>query len=696
MCHTCRTMTKLIQHRYYWLLPLLLWSSVVALSLGWNLHLIDQHSKENALQQARYISHTVETFRLWNAGHGGVYVPVDENTPPNPYLDVPHREIPGPEGQTFTMVNPAYMTRKVAELLGKENGFTVRLSSDKPLNPINLITAWEGEALEHFYAGETEYFAVVQQESDTQFRYMVPLYISQACMLCHAKQGYQIGDLRGGLSVAFDYRPYLAAQGASRRNTVTIHLTVWLLLAGLSLFGLGRYRRQFLLLQKIKDEQEILIEQRTSRLTEEVAEREAAEAKLRLFIESSGEGIYGVDLQGHITLINPAALQILGYRDPTELLGKPVHRLIHHSHSDGRPYPEADCPLVATYRRGIISHGDNEVFWRAGGQAVQIEYRSHPLYQDDKLVGAVVTFADISRRKHDETELKMLYQALEHSPVSVVVTDADVRIQYVNQKFIQITGYSTAEVLGQNPRLLKSDQTPAETYAQLFDTITHGQEWRGEFLNKRKNGELFWERASISPIIDDDGQISHFVAVKEDITERKRLEGEIWHRAHYDSLTGLANREFFNELLEQGILQAGHRNKQLALLFVDLDGFKEVNDTHGHDAGDKLLREVALRLLRVVRDSDTVARLGGDEFALILPAIRDSDVIRQIGQKLLSELSLPYTLGNGHQGQVTASIGIACYPSDGDDARELLKCADKAMYQAKRQGKNQLVFHSSS
>ncbi len=684
-------MSRLILQRQYWLIPLLLWSSVVALSLGWNLHLIDQHSEENALQQARYISYTVETFRLWNAGHGGVYVSVDKNTPPNPYLDVPHREIPGPEGRLLTMVNPAYMTRKVAELLGQQDGFTVRLSSDRPLNPINQVSAWEGEALEHFGAGEDEYFAVVRQDSGPQFRYMVPLFIKQECLLCHAQQGYQLGELRGGLSVAFDYRPYLAAQSAPFRNTIIIHLMVWLLLAGLTIFGLTRYRRQLLLLEKVKDEQELLIEQRTARLTEEVAEREAAETKLRLFIESSGEGIYGVDTQGRITMSNPAAQQILGYHDPSELLGKSAHRLFHHSHADGSRCDETQCSLVATYQQGIASHGDNEVFWHADGHPLPIEYRSHPLYHDDKLIGAVVTFADITRRKRNETELKMLYQAMEHSPVSVVITDAETNIQYVNRKFTQITGYSTGEVLGENPRILKSQQTPDDTYVQLFDKITHGEEWRGEFLNKKKNGELFWERASISPIIDSDGHISHFVGVKEDITERKRLEGEIWHRAHYDSLTGLANREFFNELLEQGILQAKHRNKQLALLYVDLDGFKEVNDTYGHDSGDILLREVAKRLLAILRENDTVARLGGDEFALILPAIRDLDGVQHIGNKLLQALAQPYPLDNGEQGHVTASIGIAIFPGDGSDTRELLKCADNVMYQAKRKGKNQLV-----
>lgn len=665
------------------------------MSLGWNLHLLEQHSEENALQQARYISHTVETFRLWNAAHGGVYVPIDENTQPNPYLNIPHREIPGPGGKTMTMINPAYMTRKVAELLGSEGGFNVRLASDRPLNPINQVNDWERQAMQSFAKGQEEFYVLGKNDGAPQFRYMVPLHIKEACMLCHAAQGYQIGDLRGGLSVAFDYQPYLAAQVAPMRNTLMIHLAVWLMLASLTVFGLNHYRKQLLALERVKARQEGLIQQRTARLTEEVAEREAAEDKLRLFIESSGEGIYGVDRRGRITMINPAALQILGYREMGEMLGQQVHRLIHHSHEDGRHYPETECPLVATYSEGRIAHGDDEVFWRADGSPVPVEYRSHPLHQDGVLIGAVVTFFDISRRKQDEAELRMLYQALEHSPVSVVVTDAKVCIQYVNRKFTQVTGYSADEVLGANPRILQSSQTPKETYVELFDKITQGKEWRGEFLNRKKSGELFWELASISAILDQQGRITHYVGVKEDITERKRLEGEIWHRAHHDSLTGLANREFFGELLAQGILQARHRNRQLALLYVDLDGFKEVNDTFGHDAGDVLLRETARRLLDVVRDSDTVARLGGDEFALILPGIRDLAVVQMIGEKLLQELARPYTLGDAHIGEVTASVGIALYPHDGEDAGSLLKSADHAMYQAKRQGKNQMVFIGS-
>ncbi len=680
-------MSRIILRRRLWALPLIVWTAVVAASLAWNVSENERHARESAVEQGRFIFGMMETFRLWNARHGGVYVPSNEETPPNPYLQVPERDLRTPAGVALTKVNPAYMTRQLATLIREQSDLRVHITSLKPLNPKNGADPWEAAGLSRLEKGEAEVFGVVGEADIPQFRYLAPLITKEACLACHRQQAYRLGDVRGGISVSFSFAPFLAAEAVQTRKVVVFHLVVWLLLMGLSLFALTNFRRQLLRLQNAKAEQDALVELRTAELVSEVREREQAEEQLRLFIESSGEGIYGTDVEGRCTMINPAALRMLGYRNASQVLGRNIHELIHHSHPDGAPFAQAECPLAATYRNGRVAHGENQVFWRADGRSFSVGFQSHPLYVEGRLTGAVVTFSDITERKQHEAELKKLSLAVEHSPASVIITDAHARIEYVNRKFTEATGYAPEEVLGRNPRLLKSGETPMETYIRLFGEITAGREWHGEFLNRKKNGELFWEEASISPIATPDGTITHYVAVKEDITERKRLQSEILHRAHYDNLTGLANRVLFRDRLEQGIAKAAAREYALALLFVDLDGFKGVNDTLGHDAGDELLKQVARRLSACTRESDTVARLGGDEFAIILPVLRDPEGVHVVAGNVVRSLAEPFPL-RAKTVTISGSVGAAVFPRDGRTAEALLKSADVAMYEAKNAGKN--------
>lgn len=248
-----------------------------------------------------------------------------------------------------------------------------------------------------------------------------------------------------------------------------------------------------------------------------------AEEHSRLLLESAGEGIFGVDAMGQMTFINPSALSILGFTEE-ELVGKDVHKTIHHSYPDGSPYPAEDCHMHASFMNGDTKQIDDEVLWSKNGNAVPVDYASMPILKDDRVVGAVVTFRDITDRKQAEEELRKLSRAIEQSPASVVITDPQGNIEYVNPKFSEVTGYSPEEAVGKNPRILKSEETPPETYRVLWETISAGKEWRGEFLNKKKNGELYWESASISPVISSDGSITHYLAVKEDISEHKQAE----------------------------------------------------------------------------------------------------------------------------------------------------------------------------
>ena len=289
------------------------------------------------------------------------------------------------------------------------------------------------------------------------------------------------------------------------------------------------------------------------------------------------------------------------------------------------------------------------------------------------------------------TDLKILIKAIEQSPVSVLITDPKGVIQYVNPKFTQLMGYTAEEAVGKTPRLIKGGFLSREFYKDMWDTILAGKEWHGLFHNRTKTGELVWELSSISPIRDDHGAITHFVGIKEDITELKRLQDQMAHLAHYDQLTGLPNRFLFLDRLGQLLNQAKRRDTTFALLYMDLDGFKGINDTRGHATGDQLLKAVGQRLLGCVRESDTVARMGGDEFTVLLTEIRHLDDVERIAGMILKAVSNPFAL-DGSECTVGISIGIAIFPLDGLDADALLSAADAALDQVKKAGRGGYRF----
>ncbi len=680
-------MNRVLLQRRWWLLPLALWSALVGLSAYTNIQELNRHAEELATNRGRFVFKMVESMRLWNARHGGVYAPVTEQTVPNPHLEVDERDIATPSGRPLTLLNPAYMTRQISEVVLAQSGMATRLTSLKPLNPDNRPDDWEAAALRAFEAGEKEVSEFLEADGELRFRYMAPLVTKEACLKCHAHQGYRLGDVRGGISVAFAASPLLAATDAQRLRIALLHGAVWLLVAGVTLLALLHNRRHLLRLEQAKGAQDALVAVRTRELREEVAERELAETRLRLLLESSGEGIYGVDAQGRCTFCNPTALRLFGLESAEPILGKDIHELVHGRWRGTVADSSERCPLVATYRLGTPAHVEAETFWRADGSALAVEYRSQPLYDNGRLVGAVVTFADITERRAREDLLRKLSAAVRHSPESILITDREGRIEYVNERFCEVTGYRSEEVIGLNPRLFQSGQTPKAAYEQMWDTILAGKVWQGELLNRKRNGELYWESVSISPITDDRGEISHFVGVKTDITERRQLQEQIWQQANYDQLTGLVNRRLFHDRLEQ-LLSNSRRNKEsFALLFVDLDRFKQINDTFGHEAGDELLRQVASRLAGSLRQTDTAARVGGDEFTVMLPRVGQPFEAKRVADKILASLSIPFGLRE-NEVAISASIGIALYPRDGDDIETLLQHADAAMYRVKTGGRN--------
>ncbi|NJM12318.1 MAG: EAL domain-containing protein [Synechococcaceae cyanobacterium SM1_2_3] len=309
--------------------------------------------------------------------------------------------------------------------------------------------------------------------------------------------------------------------------------------------------------------------------------------------------------------------------------------------------------------------------------------------------GVVVTHENITQRKQAEIDQRIAAIAFE-AQEGMIVTDAQGVILRVNRAFTETTGYSAEEAVGQTPRLLNSGRHDAAFYAAMWEAIHRTGTWQGEIWNRRCNGEVYPEWVTITAVKDNNGQTTHYVGTHTDITQRKATEDEIRHLAFYDSLTLLPNRRLLRDRLHQALAASARNQRQGALLFIDLDNFKILNDTLGHDIGDLLLKQVALRLTASVRESDTVARLGGDEFVVMLEDLSEqiheaAAQAETVGEKILAVLNQPYWLA-GHQHHSTPSIGVALFSDQHHSVDELLKRADLAMYQAKATGRNALCF----
>ncbi len=312
-----------------WILSLLLWSVIVAVSLHHNWKMIDRHGLEVAANRARFTFRMVETIRLWNARHGGLYAPVSPSSPPNPYLNVPERDISTPSGLPLTRINPAYMTRQVADIVAETQDWALHITSLKPLNPGNKADAWEAKALRDFETNDRK--EVIERITEPglpeMFRYMAPLKVKQACLACHAGQGCGVGDVRGGISVSFPVSQIESIVLQQKQHTLLLHLVTWLLLSGLILVLKRRIERHMAELKDARDNQESLVQMRTKELQEEVKVRQKAEGLLRSVTDAAIDAIISADTHGHIKSWNRGATLLFGY-DEAEVLGEPLTLLM--------------------------------------------------------------------------------------------------------------------------------------------------------------------------------------------------------------------------------------------------------------------------------------------------------------------------------------------------------------------------------
>ncbi len=415
-------------------------------------------------------------------------------------------------------------------------------------------------------------------------------------------------------------------------------------------------------------------------------------ALLRAEQEATNSGILVVDLNRKIIRFNKRFLKI--WDVPESIAKKGEEKILLSYIRDSLKNREAFMQLV----EHLYQHPDEE----RTGDIIELksgEILSRNTYpvrlENKKIIGRIWDYEDVTERMKAEEEIRKLSSAVENSASMVMITDTKGCIEYVNPQFNGTTGYSLSEIRGKNPRILKSGKQSEEHYIKLWETITAGKEWRGELCNRKKNGDLYWGLASISAIKNKDGKITHYVCVHEDITERKKQEERVKHMASHDVLTGLPNRRTFHDYLSVALANAKRNKRMMAVFFIDLDRFKTINDSLGHDVGDKVLIMATKTIKSLLRENDILSRMGGDEFILLLPEIKKADDAQLVAKNFLETFSENKKI-DGHQIHIGLSIGVSLYPKDGETPEVLIKKADDALYKVKQSGRNNFHLYSDS
>lgn len=387
---------------------------------------------------------------------------------------------------------------------------------------------------------------------------------------------------------------------------------------------------------------------------------------------------------------NRAALELLGFAVPQSILGKDIATFSPQLQPDGEVSRQKMQKLLGQVRQGEVTRVE-WAFRRSDGQQIRVDMTLAPVHEKDQSQPYVLcSWYDITRRKEAEQHLRLAASVFDHAREAIFISDLHGLIIDVNDAYVEITGRSRASAIGGLPPL------PLEEGPGVFSSARKTGFWSGEFVSKRHSGERFDMALTVSGVRDEHGAISHFMGIFSDITRLKAQERELRTMAHYDALTHLPNRVLFTDRMQQVMAQARRQDDLLAVVYIDLDQFKPVNDAYGHKAGDELLVEVASRMRAELREEDTLARLGGDEFAGLIVNIEDPAVLENLLARLLHAVSEPVDLA-GHMVRVSASIGYTLYPQAEElDGDQLMRQADQAMYRAKQQGRNRYCGFDST
>lgn len=807
----------------------------MALSLWTSLQNLEHSKLDVASTQGREVFRLVEAMRVWNAEHGGIYVLQTERDPPNPYLSKEMRASATITGQPLTLLNPAYMTRQISGVIEREAGIKLHLTSLNPINPNNKASEWEADALRAFeQAALKERISIDHLDGKESARYIAPLFVKQACLKCHEKQGYKLGDVRGGLSVQWSVEPLTMAMDAARSHTIGVHAVVWLLVSALLvlairqlLCNLNTINESKQALEQANEDLEATVEARTRQLIDsmrtlrmvgdmapgvmyqyrlrtdgttcipyaserffdlfgvhpaevrddasqafasvhpddiadiiastavsardltqwhhefrvlradgkitwvlgdtqpikeddgsilwngylrdvtELKEKNIAlaesEEHMRLLFDSILHGVVFQDTEGKIVAANPMAEKLLGMSF-AQMQGRssldPRWKTIHE---DGSDFPGDMHPAMHALRTGEkVTDVVLGVFNPRLDQTVWLLVSAVPQFRqgESKPFEMFTTFTDITERRKAEQVLQRHKIIVDTAQDGFWMTDAQGNVQEVNQAYADMTGYSVGELLAMNIRDLEASEDQAAVGAHIEKIIAQGHDLF-ETQHRHKDGHKV--DIEVSATFMHESQV--FFVFCRDIGERKCAEKAMRDLAYYDALTGLPNRRMLSDRLAQAMAASKRNNQYGALMFLDLDNFKPLNDEYGHEVGDVLLIEASNRIKQCLREIDTVARFGGDEFVVMLTELSLNKNIaieqsRLVAEKIKDAICEPYKLSvklkDGAnvvvQHRCTASVGVVLFINHEMNEQDLLNYADKAMYQAKRDGRNQVRF----
>ena len=431
------------------------------------------------------------------------------------------------------------------------------------------------------------------------------------------------------------------------------------------------------LLQFVSEQVAMTIERKQA----DQARFESADA-LRLIYDTASVGIFEIDSRGLLAHVNQYMAEMF-QRPVAKMIGSEYVSLVHPSEREaGRKM------MLAMLSRTVRTVDLERRYWRADGSEFFGHLTSNQrLDSQGNVAGLVSVIADVTERKVAEAHLQLAANVFTYAQEGITITDAEGTIVDVNDTFTRITGYSRDEVIGNNPRILKSGRQDEDFYAAMWQALKSEGRWSGEIWNRRKTGEVYVEMLNISAVKDADGKPTNYVALFSDISSLKEHQSQLERIAHYDALTGLPNRVVLADRLKQATAQTRRRENLMGLVYLDLDGFKEVNDSHGHETGDALLIVLSQRLKEALREGDTLARIGGDEFVAVLTDLSSTRECEVVLSRLLQAAASP-VLVKDLTLRVSASLGVTLFPLDSGDPDTLLRHADQAMYQAKQAGKN--------
>lgn len=641
------------------------WTLLVLLSLLFNMKR-EQEDTLNAATAAVRANITKDIgFRNWASSKGGVYVSPTEHTPPNPYLMVPERDVETLSGRALTLMNPAYMLREIQADFSKQFGVLSRITSLKPINPINAPDPWESKALAALEQGQHEVLELEQIDGEPYLRLMLPLQVEASCLKCHGHQGYRQGDIRGGIEASVPMKSYYQQQIGSYRELGLTHCLIW----WVGFFGTGIFYR--------RENRLVLARLRADRLLVE------SEHKFRSLFETANDGIFLLDANRFVDCNQKGA----------DLFGVSKQAILGSSLVDFAPERQPNGILsddVAAERMVAALQGKPQRFeWRsraADGNPLDLEISlSCVEFRGASCLQAIMR--NITERKRIEQELRLRQFTLDRVNEQIFWIDQNARIIEANGYACQSLGYSREELLHMTVADIDPD-FPLNNWPDHWRELRRRGVLRFESRQICRDGRII-PTAVVANFFEYNGKFYNCALVR-DISVEKALLTKLEVQAHFDFLTKVCSRAHFLEQAEHELERSRRYNHPLSLLMLDVDNFKQINDRYGHKVGDDVLVKLAAVFRETLRHVDIAGRLGGEEFAILLPHTA-ADEAREVAERLRHDVELAQVpQERGMPLHITVSIGVVSRFSMADNLDMLLSWADQAMYQAKEGGRNRV------